>query len=262
MSTTPVRVLIVDDEPVARRHLRSLLSVDPSLVVIGECGNGRDAVDVIRAESPDLVLLDIQMPELDGFGVVEQVGSDQMPVVVFVTAFDEYALQAFAVHAVDYVLKPINRDRLYQALAHAVARVHDAAARSAGSAHMRAFMDAVTTHRRHDERIAVKVDGRNIFIKTAELDWIEAVDDYVRLHIGRTHYLVRTTMTALERRLPSIFLRVHRSIIVNTDRSRNIVPTTHGDYHLILSDGVRLTSGRSYRGKVADFLQAFTADNL
>lgn len=262
MTRPPVRVLIVDDEPVARRHLRALIAPDPALTVIGECGNGRDAVAAIRADKPDLVLLDIQMPELDGFGVVNEIGSDNMPAVIFVTAYDEYALQAFAVHAVDYVLKPIDRDRLYHALLHAAVRVHDAAARAMANDQVRALVNAVTMQRRHEERIAIKVDGRTLFLKTADVDWIEAVDDYVRLHAGRTHYLVRATMTTFERRLPAAFLRVHRSVIVNTDRVREIVPTTQGDYHLILTDGARLTSGRSYRAKVAEFLQAFTAENL
>lgn len=230
------------------------------MTVVGECGNGRDAVESIRTLAPDLVLLDIQMPELDGFGVIEAVGAERMPPVVFVTAYDAYALRAFEVHAVDYVLKPVDRDRLRRAVAHATRSLQDAGLRSSEVEQVRALLDTVAGQRRQDERITIKVDGRTVFLNIADIDWVEAVDDYVRFHLGRTSYLVRSTLTSLERRLPPTFLRVHRSTIVNTGRIKEVEPFIQGDYQITLLDGTRLHSGRSYRGKVTDFLQSFTGE--
>jgi len=255
MSTTPVRVLIVDDEPVARRHLRSLLSVDPSLVVIGECGNGRDAVDVIRAESPDLVLLDIQMPELDGFGVVEQVGSDQMPVVVFVTAFDEYALQAFAVHAVDYVLKPVLEPRLKEAVRRAVERIRGGARDTSGD--LARLLERLSQSAAPQAgRLPIKRDGSVTFVRTDDIDWLEADGDYVRIHAGKATHVVRDTIAEVTSKLPAErFVRIHRSIVVNTERIREVQPWFKGDYVLILNDGTKLRSGRTYRPVVQALIE-------
>lgn len=262
MTETPIRTMIVDDEPIARRHVRNILSADPQVQIVGECGNGRDAVEAISTLTPDLVLLDIQMPELDGFGVLAAVGVDRMPAVIFVTAYDEYALQAFDVNALDYVLKPVTADRLLLAVNRAKQRLRtaDPASRSLMIEQLRHLLNETSPEQRVPDRIAVKVDGKHIFLATSSIDWVEAVDDYVRLHIGRTNHLVRGTLQSFEKQLPSQFLRIHRSVIVNTQQVREASSTLQGDYRLTLHDGTRLPSGRSYRGAVAAFLKTFAID--
>ena len=247
--TAPIRALIVDDEPLARTHLRNLLAADPEVVVSGECGNGADAVDVIAREEPDIVFLDIQMPELDGFEVIQRVGAERMPVVVFVTAYDEYALKAFEAHALDYLMKPVNRARFHDTVERAKRRI-----RSERGGDFREPLAQLIDYlggQKYLERLAIRSDGRIVFLKTEYIDWIEAADDHVKLHVGTKTYLHRDTLGRLEQRLsPASFLRIHRSTIVNIERIRELQPWFQGDYVLILADGTRLTSGRSYRDKV------------
>ncbi|HEU4640977.1 MAG TPA: LytTR family DNA-binding domain-containing protein [Gemmatimonadaceae bacterium] len=248
--TTAIRVLIVDDEPLARAHLRNLLSSDQEIEIVGEHGNGRDAVAAIREETPDLVLLDVQMPELDGFEVVRQVGVDEMPTVIFVTAYDEYALKAFEAQALDYVMKPVNRTR-FRAAVERAKEVIRAARASELRVPLGRLLEAIAAERRYLDRIAIRTDGRIIFLRTDQIDWLEADDDHVRLHVGPKRYLHRDTLSRLEQRLsPNTFLRIHRSVIVNVERIREMQPWFQGDYVLILHDGTKLTSGRSYREKV------------
>lgn len=242
------RVLIVDDEPLARAHLRALVADDPTLAVAGECANGRDAVTAIVRDDPDIVLLDVQMPELDGLGVVRAVGPDRMPVTVFVTASDAHAVSAFDLSAVDYVLKPVERDRFGEALRRAKRRVGEDSA-GVGRTHLAALVS----------RLALKLEGRTLFVSPGTIDWVEALDNHVRLHTGRDTLLVRDTLTHLAERLPpGLFLRVHRSTLVNTDRIREIQPWFGGDYAIVLTDGTRITTGRRYRAAV----QAFLAGSL
>jgi two-component system LytT family response regulator len=244
----------VDDEPLARRHLRTILDSDTGVDVIGEAANGRDAVQMITDLSPDLVLLDVQMPEMDGFSVVAQLDPAHLPMIVFVTAHDSYALKAFDVHAVDYVLKPVGRERLLQAVTRAKARV--ASPRSdADSAHLRQFVEEMRLTR-GAQRLAIRVDGKHLLLPSDSIDWIEAVDDYVRIHIGKTSHLVRGTLTSFHSKLPVLFMRIHRSAIVNTSRIKEVFPNEQGDYRITLQDGTRLPSGRSYRAAVAEFLRS------
>ena len=249
-----IRTLIVDDEPVARKHVRSLLAEHGDITVIGEAGNGKDAIAAIRREHPDLVLLDIQMPEIDGFGVVKEIGADRMPVVVFVSAFDEYALAAFEAHALDYIMKPVKRDRFHATIRRAV----DVIGRRAGGdlqGPLSRLLERIETERKYPSRLAIKTEGRVLFLKAAEIDWIETDGDHVKFHVGPHTYLHRTTLTRLEERLsPKMFLRIHRSIVVNVERVRELQPWFQGDYVLILADGTRLTSGRSYRERVREFV--------
>jgi two-component system LytT family response regulator len=250
----PVRVLIVDDEPLARAHLRQILAEDHEVEVVGECGNGRDAVSAIREREPELVLLDVQMPELDGFGVVREIGVGAMPAVIFITAYDEYALQAFEVYALGYVLKPVDRTRFAEVLGRAKDTVRCGAVDGV-DARLAALLDRVRV-RPQQERLAIKVDGRIIFVLADEIDWLEAVDNHVRIHVGRAIHLVRGTLSAFEKRLPEgQFLRLHRSAIVNVARIAEVQPWFGGDHVIILRDGTRLTTGRSYRQRVQDFLQ-------
>jgi two-component system LytT family response regulator len=267
----PLRVLIVDDEPLARRRLRELLADEPDVEVVAECGNGIDAVAAIRRDRPDVVLLDIQMPELDGFGVVRTVGPERMPAVIFVTASDAHAVRAFDVFAVDYVLKPVDQDRLLEAVRRAkqrvtaagsgpVANAEEVEIRARLTALISEVSEAVAARQAQPAvpaggRIAVKGDGRVIFVRVVDVDWVEAMDNYVRLHVGREAHVMRETMSHLEERLPPPgFLRIHRSTIVNVDRIREIQPWFAGDYVLILLDGTKLTTGRRYRAAVKALL--------
>lgn len=252
----PFRIVIVDDEPLARRHVRTILESDTDVVVVGEAGNGRDAVTAIQELSPDLVLLDVQMPEIDGFGVVAQLDQTRIPAIVFVTAHDSYAIKAFDAHALDYVLKPVAHDRLLQAVSRAKARLKSVD--TAGNMErLHAFLDNISVTRA-TERLAIRVDGKHLLLAADSIDWIEAVDDYVRLHIGKTSHLVRATLGSLHAKLPSTFMRIHRSAIVNTERIKEVAPNDQGDYRITLQDGTRLPSGRSYRPAVAGFLRSLT----
>jgi two-component system, LytTR family, response regulator len=253
-----IRALIVDDEPIARKGVRRELERDPEIEIAGECANGREAVSFIRERRPDLVFLDLQMPELDGFGVVEQVGVERMPTVVFVTAFDEFALKAFELHALDYVLKPFNGARFQTALRRAKAQARLASA-SEMDARLRALLaDARAARGREPylERVVVKTGGRVFFLGVAEIDWIEAAGNYVRLHAGRESHLVQGTMSRLEGRLdPKLFVRVHRSAIVNVSHIRELHPLFHGEYAIKLAGGGELTSSRGYRDNLQRLLE-------
>jgi two-component system LytT family response regulator len=263
---SPLRVLIVDDEPLARTQLRELLTDQPGVEIIGECGSGAEAVTRIVRDDPDLVLLDIQMPEIDGFGVVRAVGRERMPAVIFVTASDAHAVRAFDVHAADYVLKPVDRGRLLEAIDRAKTHIgrtpeheEDRSMRTRLTALVAEVTAAVTGasggERPGAARLAVKRDDRVTFVRTADVDWIEAMDNYVRLHVGRQTHVMRGTLSHLEARLPTAsFLRIHRSTIVNVDRVQEVQPWFAGDYVLILSDRTQLTTGRRYRAAVRDLL--------
>src|SRR5688500_2452533 len=254
---TPIRMRIVDDEPPARAPLRSLLRERVDVDVIGECGDGRSAIDQIRRLTPELVLLDIQMPELDGLEVIREVGPATMPAVVFVTAYDEHALAAFEVHAFDYILKPVSRERFTQAIDRVVGLIRTET--PAADQPLEALIEAMRSERSALDRLDVQSDGRVIFIRVGEIDWIEADDDLVRIHVGKSVHPHRSTLTHLEERLPaSKFLRIHRSTLVNVDRIREIQPWFQGDWVLILNDGTRLHSGKSYRGKVREYIERLT----
>jgi len=255
----PVRTLIVDDERMARKRILTLLAADADVDVVGECTNGRDAVATIAADQPDLVFLDIQMPELDGFGVVQAVGVQRMPVTVFVTAFDQHALRAFEAHALDYLTKPFDRERFETSLGRAKQQVQlRAAANSARTAaedrepalnaRLVALLSDMERRQQYAERLMVKNAGRVLFLRVEEIDWIEAAGSYVRLHVGRDGHLLHEGIAALMNRLdPSRFARVHRSTIVNLDRVREMQPWFHGDAVAILRDGTRLQVSRTYR---------------
>jgi two-component system, LytTR family, response regulator len=247
-----LRALIIDDEPLARAHLRSLLSADKDVAVVGECGNGTDAVTAILRDKPDLVLLDIQMPELDGFDVVQAVGPDRMPLVVFVTAHDIHALEAFAVHAVDYLLKPVAEPRLLAAVTRAK-RLADgsAATRAAEVAALTALITDVSndrTGRGEPPRFAIRTNGRVTLVPPREIDWVEAMDNYVRIHIGPSTHTIRDTLTRVVGRLPAnMFLQVHRSAVINVGRVRELRTLPGAQYIVVLADGTRVAAGRRHR---------------
>jgi two-component system LytT family response regulator len=245
-----LRVLIVDDEPVARRRMMRLLRAERDVDVIGEAGDGRAALQAIAEKGPDLVFLDVQIPELDGFGVLRALGgSARIPGVIFVTAFDRYALRAFEVHAIDYLLKPFTRERLSDA----VARVRDAHQRDRPAADPRlaALLEELRNRPRFLERLPARAGARIVLVDTRDIDWIQAADNYVVLHAGGREYLIRETLTRLEGELdPHEFVRIHRSAMVRLDRIGELVPSPHGDFGVTLKNGAQLTLSRFYRDRV------------
>lgn len=245
-----LRVVVVDDEPPARRLVKSLLATIRDVDVVGEAASGREAVAAIEELAPDIVLLDVQMPELDGFGVLATVGTERMPAVVFVTAYDRYALKAFEVHAVDYLLKPFDNERFAIAVRRAIDRVRTGGV-GEGHARLEALLREISTSRAMPEMIALKTEGRHVLVDSRTIEVIEAADKTVRVQAGGRVYAVRETMNGMERRLdPRYFLRVHRSTIVNVARIGEIQAWFQGDYVLILRDGKRVMSGRAYRNAV------------
>lgn len=251
-----LKVLIADDEPLARQHLRAVLEADGDVEIIGEAANGSEAIRLIDDLIPDLVLLDIQMPEIDGFNVIAQLDPDHLPMVIFITAYDSYAIRAFDVHAIDYLLKPVARERLLEAVLHAKSRVTSLRSESQ-VARFREFVDEIAAARKTD-RLAIRVDGKHVLVPMESIDWVEALDDYVRIHTGKTSHLVRGTLGSFHSRLPAPFMRVHRSAIVNTNRIREVYPNAQGNYRITMMDGTRLPSGRSYRAVVGEFLRSLT----
>jgi two-component system, LytTR family, response regulator len=245
-----IRTMIVDDEPPARRNLRALLKGVPDVELVKECGNGREAVCQIRALQPDLLFLDIQMPELDGFEVLENLAGHPLPFIIFVTAYDQYALKAFEVSALDYLLKPFDDTRFHRALSQARRQIEQQDASELGRK-LLALMGAreVKTDApppRYLTRLMVKTAGRVIFIRADEIDWIEAYDNYVRLHVGGKGRLLRQTMNELEAALnPGQFARIHRSTIVNLDRVKELRSHFNGEHLVVLHDGTELKLSRS-----------------
>ena len=243
-----IRVLVVDDEPLARERVRRLLEKEPDVQIVGECADGLAAVEAIERDRPDLVFLDVQMPELDGFAVLENVAPERLPFVVFVTAFDEYAVKAFDVHALDYVLKPFDGDRFREALERARREIARTSEGAGLEGRLLALLQDLEGRKQQMDRIVIKSGGRVSFLRTEEVDWIEAAGNYVELHVGKESHLLRETMNKLESRLDAKrFLRIHRRIIVNVDRIRQLEGVTHGEYVVVLKDGTRLSSSRGYR---------------
>lgn len=243
-------VLLVDDEPLAREGLRMLLASDRDVSAIHEARNGHEAVEAIRTVRPDLVFLDVQMPEMDGFAVVQEVGAMQMPAVVFVTAHDKYAIQAFEINAIDYLLKPITEERFAKALTRSKSLLKPKQA-DEPSRQILSLLETIAAPRQSLKRLAVRSAGKTIFVDVVDIDWIEAAENYVQLHAGRADHLLHVTMNTLEKSLDAeLFLRIHRSVIVNVKRIKEMQPVMHGEYVITLANGVRLQSGRSYTDRV------------
>ncbi|HEY0376001.1 MAG TPA: LytTR family DNA-binding domain-containing protein [Pyrinomonadaceae bacterium] len=250
-----ISALIVDDEKPARQRLRDLLEKQPEVVVVGECASGAEAVRLIREAETELLFLDIQMPLMGGFEVVEQVGAARMPVTVFVTAYDAYAVRAFEANALDYLLKPYSDERfercLTRALAHVRTQQREEMSRRLISVLAQNQEGGARAASAHLERLLVKVGGRVLFLPAEEIDWIEAAGVYVQLHAGSRKFLHRASLGELEASLdPHRFIRIHRSSIVNIQRVRELYPHSHGDYVAVLKDGTRLKLSRSYRPKL------------
>jgi len=244
-----LRVVIADDEPIGRQRLVRLLQAEPDTEVVAACADGEEAVEAIREHAPDLVLLDIQMPRLDGFEVVAALGEAEQPAIIFVTAHDQYAVRAFEVHAFDYLLKPVDQDRLRQAIGWALSSGGQSVQGNT-TGRVLALLEQLNTRERSRgrDRLVVRTPERAIFLRTETIDWIEAAGKFVHLHVGRTIHALRESMAELEQELDSArFLRISRSAIVYLDRIQEVQPWFQGDYVLILTDGTRLTSTRGYR---------------
>ncbi|TQV80008.1 LytR/AlgR family response regulator transcription factor [Aliikangiella coralliicola] len=261
-----IRTIIVDDESLARRGLALRLEKFKDIEIIGQCKNGREALEIIELESPDLVFLDIQMPGIDGFEVVHKIQADCMPLIVFVTAFDQYAIDAFEIHAVDYVLKPVEDERL----ATAIERVRDHLLQSDSANQKKRLIDLITNitgetpakidemlasgelpNDNYPEKIAIKDRGETTLVPAKEIGWIEAAGDYMCIHANDQVHVLRSTMKELEKKLnPNNFQRIHRSTIVNLDKIEKVCSHINGEYFLILSNNSRLKMSRSYRDKI------------
>ena len=249
-----IRTLIVDDEPLGRRRISALLEAQPDVDVIAECRNGREAIRAIREKRPDLVFLDVQMPGTDGFGVLEALDPAELPVVVFATAYDEYAVRAFEAHALDYLLKPFDRDRFAEALERARRQLNDARELERLRARMSDVVDQMPDAR--PLRFHVRSGGGVTMVRARDVDWLEAAGNYVVLHEGGKRHFLRDTMTRLDEKLADDeFLRIHRSTIVRVDRVRSIRPGTGGGYVVRLLDGTELKASRGYREAVLDRLR-------
>jgi len=249
-----IRTLVVDDEPMARERVLALLEQQPDIEVVGEAADGQQAVTAIERLEPELVFLDVQIPVMDGFGVIRAVTPQRMPMVVFTTAYDEYALQAFEVHALDYLLKPFDGMRFQRALERARERLDRQRAGDLGKRLLAMVNDIKPEPPQASERLVVKSGGRIHFVRMDEIDWIDAAGNYVRLHVKTDAYLFRETMNAIEQRLdPSRFVRIHRSHIVNIDRIKELQPGA-GEHVVVLRNGVRLTLSRGYRDKLQERL--------
>ena len=239
------RTLIVDDEPLARERLRGFLADDPTIEVVGEAGNGREAVGAILQLAPDLVFLDIQMPEMDGFEVIAALKDKVPPAVVFATAYDQFAVKAFEVHAVDYLLKPFDSDRVNETLRRVARRLKQG---EANGRRLDGLLAEIKSRPDTPGRLLIKTDKKMVLVPMDDIDWVEAADNYVVLHVGKESHIQRETLSAMEIKLPSdTFIRISRSTIVNINRIKELQPLFHGEYAVILKTGARLTLTRTYR---------------
>ncbi len=248
-----IRTLIVDDEPLAREWVRNGLQDEPDVDVVAECGDGFEAVRAVTELKPDLMLLDVQMPGLDGFGVLASLDAQDLPAVIFVTAFDRYALKAFEAHAVDYLMKPFSSERLHDAVERARAQIDRSSERDLKAA-LHALLEDIQRERAYPEWLLIKKEDRSVFLRVADIDWIESSRNNVRLHVGKEIYLFHETTTGIESKLdPKKFFRIHRSTIVNIEKIKEMHPWFNGDYAVVLRDGTQLTLSSSYRDRLKEF---------
>lgn len=249
-----IKTLIIDDMPLARKRVRRYLNADAEVEIAGECADGQTAVETIRHTKPDLIFLDVQMPGMSGFEVIQELSGESLPAVIFVTAYDEFALQAFDVNALDYLLKPFVRERFYKALNHAKTQIKQQES-SARQEHLEELIRQVKTEPKYLKRLAVRSNGRVIFLLTDEIDWIEAAGNYLSVQIGKQSHLMRETLSQLEQKLDSEkFVRINRSVIINLDQIKEMHPLFSGDQEIFLRSGKRFTMSRNYRENLMTLL--------
>lgn len=250
-----IKVLIVDDEPIARDRVRRMLREESDIEIIGECGNGAEAVAFIDESAPDLIFLDIQMPEMNGFETLRSIAAEKVPAIIFVTAYDQYAIQAFDVHALDYLLKPFNQERFRRAVSRAREQIEKLQTGKIDE-RLASLLADLKGGKKYLERLVIKSVGRVFFLRTDEVDWIEAAGNYAKLHVGREAHLIRETMNGLEAKLnPDKFLRIHRSTLVNIDCIKELHPLFSGDYTVMLKNSVELTLSRNYRDRLLELFE-------
>jgi two-component system LytT family response regulator len=243
---TALSAVIADDEPLARERIRTLLAAFPEVTVVGEARDGNETVAKVRELRPALLFLDVQMPERDGFSVLDKLPPEATPAVIFVTAYDAFALKAFEVHAVDYLLKPFTRARFSRAMDHVLKKLAGSA-RGRVEPEIAALLESIRAERRTQGRVAIRRGEAVYFVRIADIEWLEASGNYVKIHAGGQEHLLRETLKSFEERLdPDRFLRVHRSAIVNVDSIQRLEPWFHGEYAVVLRDGTRLMSSRTY----------------
>ncbi len=248
----PVRVVIADDERLARQKVRILLDSEPNITVVAECQDGRQTISAINCLRPDLLLLDIQMPDLDGFQVLKEIPPTDLPVVIFTSAYDQYAIRAFEAHALDYLLKPFDQDRLHQAIERARVELLKSENREITHRLMQLLShlnpNGATKPVEAENRLVIKTRGRVVFLDLADIDWVEAAANYVRLNAGKESYLLRETISrAAERLNPNEFVRIHRSTIVNVRKIKELIPVNSSEYVVVLKNGKELSCSRGYR---------------
>lgn len=254
MKNACIRALIVDDEPLARKFIRRMLKDDREIEIVGESSNGKDAVTMIGKHNPDIVFLDVQMPEMDGFAVLDSIRSGQLPEIIFTTAYEQYAIRAFELHALDYLLKPFDQARFKDAIKYAK-ECFQSDRQQDGRAQIGALLESIRNKTEYLERVVIKAGGRITFLNTREINWIEADDKYVHLHTDKTNPMVRQTLSAMEAQLdPKKFRRIHRSAIVNVERIKELQPLFNGEHSIVLENGTKLTLSRNYKDKLFEFL--------
>ena len=252
---SPIKILIVDDEPLAREKIQGFLKENSEIEIVAECENGTEAISAIRAHAPDLIFLDVQMPEMGGLEVLEALPREITPLVIFVTAYDQYAVRAFEFHAVDYLLKPFDRERFEAALERAKSIFREKQTGGVDQRILALLEDLRTAPGKYTERLVIKAGGRVFFLSTQEVDWIEAEGNYVRIHSASKSYLIRETISNLETELdPKEFLRIHRSTIVRIDRIQELQTWFHGEYRVLMRDGSELMLSRTYRDRLQEVL--------
>jgi two-component system, LytTR family, response regulator len=250
-ASSPLRVIIADDERLARTKLHILLESEPEVQLVAECEDGRQTISAIHTHLPDLLLLDIQMPDLDGFQVLNEVPPGEMPVVIFTSAHDQYAIRAFEAHALDYLLKPFDQERLHHSIERACSEVRKSGDREITHRIMDLLSRVRSETRSGTEpegRLVIRAKGRVIFLNLDEIDWVEAAANYVRLNVGKESYFFRETISRIAERLnPNLFIRIHRSTIVNVRKIKELIPVNSGEYIVILKTGKELSCSRGYR---------------
>lgn len=249
-----IRTIIADDERLARKKLRILLGSEPQVEVVAECPNGKQTVSAIRSFRPDILLLDIQMPDLNGFEVLSELSSDEMPQVIFTSAYDQYAIRAFETHALDYLLKPFDQDRLHAAIERASVEIRKSKDQEFTNRVLE-LLSSVKSEKREipefEDRLAIRTNGRVVFLNLDEIHWVEAAANYVRLNTGKDSYLFRETISRIAERLnPAHFVRIHRSMIVNVRRIKELIPVNSGEYVVVLNSGKELSCSRGYRANL------------
>jgi len=248
MNDGMIKVLIIDDEPFARRYISEMLKGDPDIEISGEAGNGKDAIKLINDRSPDLIFLDIQMPEMDGFTMLQSLEKDGRPVIVFTTAYEEHAIRAFEFHAIDYLLKPFDQPRFEAALEHAKETIRKGGSGNTQSVKVSELLTAIGQKPQFLERLLVKQKGRIVFVRIADIDWIKADDKYIHLHCASSRYMIRMTLQSIRSQIdPSGFVQINRSVIVNVDRIKELHAAFNGEHEVHMSGGELFPLSRSHK---------------